>query len=87
MPQLLKLFKRSDTWHAWLLREPRNQYDTNAIQVIIENTCVGYVAHEQAEILASQLDCLSAHGCIVGLPVQRCGGTKDKPNIGVFPKD
>jgi hypothetical protein len=87
MPQLSRLLRRSDTWHAWLVREPRNQYDANAIQVIIDSTCVGYVAREQAEMLAPQLDSLGARGCTVGFPVQLCGGTKDKPNIGVFPED
>jgi hypothetical protein len=87
MPALSRLLGTSDTWQAWLVREPRNAFDPNAIQVVIDNTCVGYVASEQAEAIAPQLDSLSARGYIVGFRVQLFGGTMDKPNIGVFPED
>lgn len=85
LPQLARLKRSGDRWQALLVREPRNAYDRNAIAVHIEGACVGYVAREQAEELAPQLDELHRRGVLVGLAVELCGGTSDRPNIGVFP--
>ncbi len=87
LPQLARLQRRSEYWQALLVREPRNRFDSNAVAVHIEGLCVGYVAREQAEEIAPQLDALNRRGLRVGLAVNLCGGTPDKPNIGVFPDD
>jgi hypothetical protein len=87
MPHLRRLLNGGDRWHASLVREPHNEYDKNAIKVVIDGGCVGYVAREQAETIAPQLDQLQQQGYAVGFAAVLCGGTKDKPNIGVFPDD
>jgi hypothetical protein len=87
LPELRVLMRRSESWVAALIREPLNEYDPNAIAVEIDGTTVGYVAREQAEELAPQLDILRSRGLVVELPVQLCGGDEGRPNIGVFPDD
>lgn len=66
------------------LREPLNRYDPNAIQVIIDRQAVGYIAKEDAaEINATLAEC-EQHNAIIGFTADLCGGTPDKPHIGVF---
>ncbi|HTW19599.1 MAG TPA: HIRAN domain-containing protein [Mycobacteriales bacterium] len=81
---LRQLQRQSDSWPARLVREPHNQYDRNAIAVHIRGRIVGHVAREQAAELASTLDAWGGQGVMVEFDATLCGGTRDKPNIGVF---
>jgi hypothetical protein len=48
-----------------LKREPQNPYDFNAISVTVHGETVGYVAREDAAILAPLLDAGRSHAAIV----------------------
>jgi hypothetical protein len=87
LPMLQRLQRLSDHWSAQLVREPNNPYDRNAIAVHIQGEIVGHVAREQAADLAHVLDAWAREGVVVGFAATLCGGTKDKPNIGVFIND
>jgi hypothetical protein len=87
LPQLFALKRQRDQWPARLVRDPENRYDANAIAVEIDRQTVGYLAREQAELLAPQLDALAARGCVVEFLVDLVGGDADRRNIGVFSVD
>lgn len=84
---LRQLLRQSDNWPARLVREPDNQYDRNAIAIHINGQIVGHVARDQAAELAGTLDALGRQGVTVEFDAVLCGGTRDKPNIGVFIND
>lgn len=42
--------------YAWLVREPQNPHDSNAVAVYIRQTCVGYLNRKLAALIASDLD-------------------------------
>lgn len=87
LPQLLALKRQHERWPARLVRDRANRYDANAIAVEIDGRTVGYLAREQAEMLATQLDALSTRSCVVEFLVDLVGGDGDRPNIGVFSVD
>jgi hypothetical protein len=84
---LKRLQRVSDSWPARLVREPHNPYDCNAIAVHIQGEIVGHVAREQAAELAHTLDAWARERVVVEFDAVLYGGTKDKPNIGVFLND
>jgi hypothetical protein len=48
-----------------LLREPQNPYDPNAIAVTVDGDTVGYIARDDAAVLAPLLDAGRSHNAIV----------------------
>jgi hypothetical protein len=87
LPELKRLKRARDNWPARLVREPQNPHDRNAIAVHIHGGIVGHVARDQAAELADLLDEWARQGVVVGFDAILCGGTKGKPNIGVFIDD
>jgi hypothetical protein len=87
LPTLQRLQRVSENWPAQLVREPHNPHDCNAIAVHIQGEIVGHIAREQAAELAHVLDAWARERIVVGFDAVLCGGTKDKPNIGVFISD
>jgi hypothetical protein len=95
--QLKDLFKQvQDDWLAgFLLPEPLNPYDKNAISVILitqkqdqtgEYDCirVGNLSKKQAKKVSSKIiDCI-AKDTFIPVLAKLNGGTSDKPIIGVF---
>jgi len=74
----------------WLLREPNNSYDRNAIQVVNgEGECVGYLPRDLAALMAPLLD----HDGVVWpaevLAINDCGqyGANLGVTIGFMPPD
>ena len=85
MPQLRQLLARGSRYTAVLVRDPHNQFDPNAVEVQIEGTRVGFVAKEEAAIIAPRLDAMARSGQLAAFPVDLVGGDQERPNIGVFP--
>jgi hypothetical protein len=84
VPHLKALLSRGDSWDAYLIREPKNPYDANAVAVHIDGGCVGYVCRDDALEIAPILDAMLARRQAVMMHVTLWGGTRDKPNVGVF---
>jgi HIRAN domain len=74
----LKKCKRGDG--LWLLREPKNPYDPNAISVWSQSKeLIGYIKKDLAAELAPQMD----RGQWIEVKIANLtGGTPDKPTIG-----
>lgn len=67
-----------------LRADPHNPYDENAVVVLVHDQRVGYLSrgmavHWQPMILAAEAEGYTIRGRAVIL-----GGTRDKPNLGVF---
>lgn len=64
----------------WLLREPNNPYDPNAISVWSQSKeIIGYIKRDLAADLAPQMD----RGQWIEVKISELtGGTADKPTIG-----
>ncbi len=50
----------------WLVREPRNKYDKNAVAVYGQGRKVGYISAARAAMLAAMLDEVGADAYLVG---------------------
>jgi hypothetical protein len=83
----LQRLQRPATTGPQLVREPYNRYDCNAVAVHIQGEIVGHFAREQAAELAHVLDAWARKRVVVEFDAVLCGGTNDKPNIGVFIND
>lgn len=73
---------------ALLFAEPGNPFDQNAVRVLLcyedlHTTC-GYLPKEQARIFAPAVKREADNGLIVALHARAFGGTREKPNIGVW---
>jgi hypothetical protein len=68
-----------------LLPEPTNQYDPNAVVVLSDRSrTIGYLSREHAVDYAPVFTALAAHGQVAQCRAKMFGGTKAKPNIGVW---
>lgn len=68
-----------------LLPEPTNQYDPNAVMVLSDRgKTIGYLSREHAVEYAPVFTALAAHGQVAQCRAKMFGGTKAKPNIGVW---
>ena len=68
-----------------LLPEPANQYDPNAVVVLSDrNKAIGYLSSEHAAEYGPVFAALAAHGQVAQCRAKMCGGSKAKPNIGVW---
>ncbi len=86
-PELRALRRRGDVWTAFLVREPDNKYDRNAVAVHIEGQCVCHIARQDAAEIAPQLDALRRDGALIACQVSLHGGDGDRRSIGVFIRD
>jgi len=66
---------------AFLLCEPQNKFDPNAVCVVIGSKRVGYIPKEDAQVLSPQLQEMAANGQV--LYVQAVIGWSDPAVIGV----
>lgn len=95
--ELNNLFEEvGNDWLAgFLMPEPLNAYDTNAISVIIispnqdnrneyDAIQVGHLSKEQAKKVSAKLIDLTSKDTFIPVLAKLNGGTADKPNIGVF---
>ena len=71
-------------FEAFLVREPNNPYDSNAIAVYSSHGQLGYLSRENAEAYLDVLEVLTERGYGGGAcdAILR-GGTRDKPSYGV----
>jgi HIRAN domain len=71
-------------FQAFLVREPNNPYDSNAIAVYSSHGQLGYLSRENAEAYLDVLEELAERGYDGGAcdAILR-GGTPDKPSYGV----
>ncbi len=68
-----------------LLPEPTNQYDPNAVVVLSDRSkTIGYLSREHAVEYAPVFAALAARGQVAQCRAKMFGGTKAKPNIGVW---
>ena len=68
-----------------LLPEPTNQYDPNAVMVLSDRSKpIGYLSREHAVEYGPVFTALAAHGQVAQCRAKMFGGTKAKPNIGVW---
>jgi hypothetical protein len=94
---LKNLFNQvQSNWLAgFLMPEPLNPYDTNAVSVIVISpdtnnkgeynaTQVGHLSKEQAKKVSAKLIDLTSKDTFIPILAKLNGGTSDKPNIGVF---
>jgi tetratricopeptide (TPR) repeat protein len=69
---------------AWLLPEPHNPYDRNAVAVVLDDgQCVGYLAREFAGEFQPALLELEAEGFACYCRAKLVGGYGDKRSLGV----
>ena len=64
--------------------EPNNPYDENAVAVDVDGVSVGHLAKGMAKDWQSMILSAEAEGFSVVGAATVCGGTDDKPNLGVF---
>lgn len=70
---------------ALLMLEPDNQYDPNAIGVVVAGGKVGHLSREDAAAYAPGLSRLMAeHGKPIALNARIFGGEPGKPSFGIF---
>src|SRR6185295_6379150 len=68
-----------------LLPEPTNQFDPNAVAVLSDRSKpIGYLSREHAVEYGSVFTLLSANSQVAQCRAKMFGGTKAKPNIGVW---
>jgi hypothetical protein len=68
-----------------LLPEPTNQHDPNAVVVLSDRSkTIGYLSREHAVDYGPVFAALAAHGQVAQCRAKMFGGTKAKPNIGVW---
>jgi hypothetical protein len=68
-----------------LLPEPTNQYDPNAVVVLSDRgRTIGHLSREHAADYAPVFTALAAQGQVAHCRAKMFGGTKAKPNIGVW---
>ena len=65
--------------------EPTNPYDPQAVVVLSDHRkTIGYLSREHAAEYGPVFAALAAHGQIAQCKAKMFGGTKAKPNIGVW---
>ncbi len=69
--------------NAQLVREPTNQYDRDAVMVLIGGRHVGYIPKESARRFHPVIDHLHSSGFVATCRAHLTGGHFDRPNIGV----
>lgn len=84
---------RCETGHslavtAYLVCEPTNPYDSNAVKVLVDGHLVGYVAREAAQVLAPVLAALEHVGAQATCAGEIVGGWDrggaDKGHFGIW---
>lgn len=64
--------------------EPSNPYDSNAVVVLVDGLAVGHLARDMAREWQPMLIAAEAEGFVCIGTAQLLGGTREKPNVGVF---
>lgn len=64
--------------------EPSNRYDKNAVAVLVDEMVVGHLSKPMAKAWQPMLMAAEAEGFLCAGTAELLGGTRDKPNIGVF---
>ncbi|WP_175484307.1 HIRAN domain-containing protein [Modestobacter sp. DSM 44400] len=64
--------------------EPNNQYDANAVAVLVDGKPVGYLPRAMARVWQPAVRASEAAGYVVAGTACVAGGTEDAPNLGVF---
>ncbi len=68
--------------------DPQNPFDSSAVVVLVDGRTdgrpVGYLPREMARVWQPALFSAEAEGFFVVGTAQVLGGTRDKPNVGVF---
>jgi hypothetical protein len=72
-------------FRAWLLPDPQNSYDSNAVAVALDDgQCIGYLAREFAAEFQSPLLQLDDEGFVCHCRAKLIGGYGDKRSLGVL---
>lgn len=84
----------SDWYAGFLMPEPYNQFDANAVKVLLIDfdpemgtypiVQVGYLPKEQAKKVSKKVMLLLDEGKVIPLLMKITGGTPEKPNVGVI---
>lgn len=82
--QVLKRKYGGREFQIVLRPEPANPYDSNAVVVLVDGLVVGHLARDMAREWQPMLIAAEAEGFLCVGRAELLGGTKDKPNIGVF---
>ena len=88
-----ELEREGSDWYAgFLMPEPYNQFDQNAVKVLLINpdpddkkyyiVQVGYLAREQAKKVHKKVMDLLDQGKVIPVLLKITGGTPEKPNVG-----
>jgi hypothetical protein len=80
----LRTLRRRRELEIVLRPDPTNAHDRNAVVVLIDDQPVGYLPRAAAKEWQPLLAAAEAEGFYVAGPAEILGGTKDKPNMGVF---
>jgi len=89
-----ELEREGSDWYAgFLMPEPYNQFDQNAVKVLLINpdrevnefyiVQVGYLAREQAKKVHKKVIGLLDQGKVIPVLLKIIGGTPEKPSVGV----
>lgn len=81
----------ADWYSGFLIPEPWNQHDSNAVMVLMivpkeeyEVVQVGHLAREQAKRVQSKIIKYLNQGALIPILLKLTGGTKEKPTVGVL---
>lgn len=69
---------------ATLQREPKNKYDPNAVQVLLDGRLAAYLSREDAVRFQALLQRYEDEGEVVQARALIVGGDSDRPSLGVF---
>jgi hypothetical protein len=89
-----ELEREGSDWYAgFLMPEPYNRFDPNAVKVLLINLSsedekfyivqVGYLAREQAKKVHKKVIGLLDQGKVIPVLLKIIGGTAEKPSVGV----
>lgn len=81
---LKRLVRRRSPLVMILKSDPDNPYDSKAVVVLIEAQTVGYLSRAAAKDWQPMLLAAEAEGFYCAGPAEVFGGTREKPNLGVF---
>jgi len=77
-----------DQLYGLLFAEPGNSFDRNAVRVLLifedQHATCGYLPREQARSFSAPVRQAADEGLIAALHAQVFGGTREKPNYGVW---
>lgn len=84
-PHIATVSKRHGGELQLVLRaDPGNQYDPNAVVVLVDGGVVGYLPRELARQWQPRILAAESEGYLVTGSARVYGGTSDKPSMGVF---